>query len=336
MDRIKESFDSLPAAACFFDRNGMVRLVNHRMLAVMNYLRPDGVQTLDELEAALKAPPGDICSLDPELSIYRFPDGRVLQFAKEQITTEEGRRYTQVTAIDVTKLMERQAELKAENDKLTQANDSLRRLFDKMPELIREEETLQMKLRVHDDIGHSILASRRVLQRKAELQELKAAAAQWEQSIAVLYRSNEMREQSDPLTMTLDKAGEMGIHVLTSGSTPDAPGIRTLAALAINECAANCVRHADGTKLYAHFEEIQGRRISDLSNNGTSQKEEMREANGYAELILTNNGMPPREEIREGGGLSMLRHRVEEAGGSMEIKSLPRFELTIRLPQASC
>ena len=26
MDRIKESFDSLPIAACFFDKNGVVRL----------------------------------------------------------------------------------------------------------------------------------------------------------------------------------------------------------------------------------------------------------------------------------------------------------------------
>ena len=28
MDRIKESFDSLPIAACFFDKNGVVRLIN--------------------------------------------------------------------------------------------------------------------------------------------------------------------------------------------------------------------------------------------------------------------------------------------------------------------
>ena len=27
MDRIKESFDSLPIAACFFDKNGVVRLL---------------------------------------------------------------------------------------------------------------------------------------------------------------------------------------------------------------------------------------------------------------------------------------------------------------------
>ena len=39
MDRIKESFDSLPIAACFFDKNGVVRLINRRMLAIANWLR---------------------------------------------------------------------------------------------------------------------------------------------------------------------------------------------------------------------------------------------------------------------------------------------------------
>ena len=32
MNPIKEAFDSLPIAACFFDSNGIVCLVNHKML----------------------------------------------------------------------------------------------------------------------------------------------------------------------------------------------------------------------------------------------------------------------------------------------------------------
>ena len=46
MDRIKESFDSLPIAACFFDKNGVVRLINRRMLAIANWLRKGGIQSL--------------------------------------------------------------------------------------------------------------------------------------------------------------------------------------------------------------------------------------------------------------------------------------------------
>ena len=57
MDRIKESFDSLPIAACFFDKNGVVRLINRRMLAIANWLQKGGIQSLAEMQSALQAPP---------------------------------------------------------------------------------------------------------------------------------------------------------------------------------------------------------------------------------------------------------------------------------------
>ena len=51
------------------------------------------------------------------------------------------------------------------------------------------------------------------------------------------------------------------------------------------------------------------------------------------EVALTNNGAVPKEKITEGGGLSMLRQRIEEAGGKMEVWSSPRFKLMLSLPE---
>lgn len=199
MDRIKECFDQLPVGVCFFDKNGVVRLINHRMLAVVSHLRKNGVQTLAELEHSLQSPPASVCCLNPQLQIYRFPDGRMLRFGKELIATKAGVRYTQITAADVTGLMQKQNQLKEENAKLEEANQRLRTLFEQMPQIIREEETLAMKLRVHDDIGHSILAARRALLQQASLEQIHANAVLWERSIAVLYRSNQMTMQPEPL-----------------------------------------------------------------------------------------------------------------------------------------
>ena len=281
------------------------------MLAIAGLLQRNGVQTLTDLETALKTPPEGIRCLEPQLQIFRFPDGSALRFAQEQITTKAGVRYTQVTAADVTELMRRQTELNEENTKLAEVNDRLRRLFEQMPEIICEEETLEMKQRVHDNIGHSILAARRALYRQSGLASLKESAVLFEQTIAVLYRSNQIRAESDSLETAIGKSSEMGVRVLIEEEISDMLGMQSLAALAITECAANCVRHADGTELYVHF--------------GQSF--------GHAELILTNNGMPPKKEIREGGGLSMLRRRVEEAGGTMEIQSIPCFKLLLTLPE---
>ncbi len=253
MDRIKESFDSLPIAACFFDKNGVVRLINRRMLAIANRLQKGGIQSLAEMQSALHSPPANVCCLDLRLRIYRFPDGKALRFAQEQITTKAGVRYTQITAADVTELIRKQNQLKAENAKLAEANERLRLLLVQMPEIIREEETLAMKLRVHDDIGHSILAARRVLLQQTDLKEIRVNAALWEQSISVLFRSSQITAQSEPLEAAKKRAEELGVRVLLTGSEPQRQWIRTLSALAICECAANCVRHADGTELYVRF-----------------------------------------------------------------------------------
>ena len=259
MDRIKESFDNLPIAACFFDKNGVVRLINRRMLAIANWLRKGGIQSLAEMRNALHSPPANVRCLDPRLWIYRFPDGTALRFAQEQITTKAGVRYMQITAADVTELIRKQNQLKAENAKLAEANERLRRLLVQMPEIIREEETLAMKLRVHDDIGHSILAARRVLLQNTDQKELRANAALWEQSISVLYRSSQITAQSEPLEAAKKRAEELGVSVLLTGNEPQRQWMRTLSALAICECAANCVRHADGTELYVCFWQKAGK-----------------------------------------------------------------------------
>ena len=311
MDRIKESFDSLPTAVCFFNAHGVVRLINHKMLSVLTLLHKNGLQTLAELEEVLQNPPSDITCLNPHLHIYQFPDGKILCFRKESIQTKGGDSYTELTAADVTELIRKQNQLQEENAKLEEANERMRKLFEQMPEIIREEETLEMKLRVHDDIGHSILSARRALLRQAKLEELQASAALWEQSIAVLYRSNQINTERDPWEEAIKRADDMGLRILFTGSPPNASKSRSLFALALRECAANAVRHAAATELYAIFKE----------------KEQQ------IELQLTNNGSLPREEIREGGGLSMLRQRLEEAGGQMTLQSLPRFMLELNLPK---
>ena len=194
---------------------------------------------------------------------------------------------------------------------MEKTKNRLQRLLAQMPEIIREEETLAMKLRVHDDIGHSILAARRVLLQHTDRKEIRANAALGERSISVLYRSHQITARSESLEAAKKRAEELGVRVLLAGDEPQSQHMRALSALAICECAANCVRHADGTELYVRF----------------WQKPDC------MEVSLTNNGAVPKEKITEGGGLSMLRQRIEKAGGKMEVWSIPRFKLMLSLPE---
>lgn len=47
---VKEGFDTLPAAICYFDRNGLLRLINHRMQEISAVLCGRDLQTLTDLE----------------------------------------------------------------------------------------------------------------------------------------------------------------------------------------------------------------------------------------------------------------------------------------------
>ena len=177
MNIIKESFDNLPMALCFFNRRGIACLVNRRMLWVSTQLLGSSVQTLSELERALKSPPDTVAQLETQPPTYRFSDGSILRFTREAIRDEEGHRYTQVTASDVTELVRQQYTLAAENRRLEDANERLRQLMAQMPEIVREEEILAMKMRVHDDIGHSILSARRALLQETDLSTIQENAA---------------------------------------------------------------------------------------------------------------------------------------------------------------
>ena len=152
---VKEGFDTLPAAICYFDRNGLLRLINHRMQEIAAVLCGRDLQTLTDLEQALRSPGGDVRLRDEAARIYEFPDGTVYHFAVRPVQDKYGTPYTEVMATDVTQLATLHAALQQENERLADANRRAKRLYDNMPDIVREEEILKMKMRVHDDIGRT-------------------------------------------------------------------------------------------------------------------------------------------------------------------------------------
>ena len=307
MNLIKESFDNLPIAVCFFDSCGIVRLINKKMLAVSSVLVGSSVQTLFELQSALSSVPECVEVFDRESLVFRFPDGSFLRFSEKEITAENGERYTQITAADVSELIERQARLNEENERLAEANRRAKQLYDNMAEIVREEEILSMKMRIHDDIGHCILSARKELLQNNGIEAVKASAARWEESIDVLYHAAAGTQETDEIENAIRRASRLGVTVYINGQLSDCTERRKLFVLALNECVTNCVRHADGTEVY-------------LSAFKKGNRDEIR---------ITNNGIPPKDEISEGGGLSALRKRIEKHGGTMTVQSRPFFELCI-------
>lgn len=309
-ESIKEGIDNLRDGVCFFDVHGAVRLINRKMLSVGIMLYGSEIQSLHELHAALLNPPDAVERLDGDFSLYRFPDGAVRRFTEHAVTDPDKGMGTEVIAADVTELYAKQAELNSENARLADANGRMKRLLDNMSEIVREEEILSMKMRIHDDIGHSILSARKALLQQQDIVSIRENAALWETAVDLLDRANKTPPLPDEWETVKTRAGALGVEVRLCGVLPESEFVRHLLILAVRECVTNCVRHAGGSEVFVTL---------------TPGEEE-------TTCVITNNGKAPEQEIVEGGGLSSLRRRIEREGGVMKLQSRPLFSLTLRLP----
>lgn len=302
---VKEAFDRLPSGVCFFDKNGFVVLCNHQMHRLIFSLSGRDLQSLSELEDLLNT---GLSAAGPEKDIFLLDDGSAWRFSQENVVTKDGTTYTQITAANVTTLYLRQKELEENNRRLEDYARRMRRLSANMIALTREEEILKMKMHVHNDIGRNMIATRQFLQQNKPMDELDLTV--WKNAVRLLKNNHECLEDKEPLARLLLAAGNLNIKIILEGHLPEDTDAAGLMVAVLWDCMTNAVRHAGATELYGR-----------LSGDGH-----------IVYMTVTNNGAVPDRAIVEGGGLSSLRIRIRKNGGTMSIRSTPRFELTVSVP----
>ena len=206
------------------------------------------------------------------------------------------------------KLPQLQKELEEDNEKLKADAERIRRLSANIISLIREEEILNMKMRMHDDIGRSVIATRQFLQQGKPMAELDLTA--WKNAVRLLKHENEQPEEQNAVAGLMNAAYGLGIQVSLVGAFPEDSVAKEIILSVIRECMTNAVRHAGAKELYVRLES----------------------SDHVASVCVTNSGAVPDGEIVEGGGLTSLRILVKKHGGTMEVKTVPRFELTVSVP----
>lgn len=317
---VKEAFDHLPDGICFFNEKGMLELCNHTMHRLMFALTGHDLQYLYEMKCNLQSLPDAASSAGGAVrnrDKFFLPDGHVWRFSSVEVKDSYGSSYTQVMAADITELYRSRQELEENNRKLTEQGKRLRLYSENIHAVTREEEILNMKMRVHDDIGRSVIATRQLLQKHQPTKELDLTA--WKRALGLLKRDGEVSRDKNPLEQLREAAAGIGITIQLEGALPEDMTVAYLLITAMRECATNAVRHAGATRLYA---EIKYSPYADNTQNTPK----------LVSICITNNGKIPKAPVREGGGLMSLRTRIEKAGGTMKIRSVPAFELTVGIP----
>lgn len=305
VNAIKESFDQLPTAVCFFDNLGGIVLCNRQMYRLSQYLFQSDMQYLGEVKIALASPPDGVVRLSDMEDTYRFPDKTVWQFEWTKVTDRYGEVYTQLTAADITELHRALVQLADDNRKLDEDAKKLRELSENVEAVAKEKELLAAKSAMHDSLAASITVTKQYL--AGDLGEVDAGMVlqEWEKSIA--FREAALLSAKEKL---FHDAKSSGVMVQMKGEEPKGSAA-DLMYVAMQVCLNNAIQYAQATEL-----EIN------IWNN----------ADNYT-VMIGNNGKQPEETIMEGGGLTNLRHRIEAAGGTMNVQSLPKFSLIIDIPK---
>lgn len=312
---IKESLDNLPSGICFADQSGLVILSNRQMYRLCYTLMGVDLQHISELLDALEKPQAGIQSVGADTNVYRFPEGKVWKFTQSSITDADGNAYTQVLAVDVTALYEKEDELQQENRRLEEVNARARNLYAQLDNIVREEENFAVKTHVHDEMGELLGLTRNMLtQRELPPERLKALGKRWEHIGdtlgAVGKQDGDAFDSDKTLAELTEGIAGIGVALHVRGEFPKKSGAAYLLTAAVRECAINTVRHAKGSEMTV----------------------ELTKTPHALTASITNDGLAPAGEVIEGGGLSALRRRIEGTGGSMQVESTPRFRLVITLP----
>ena len=302
---IKESFDQLPTATCFFDSTGGVVLCNRRMYELSQYLLHSSIQYLAEAEQALASPPDGVVPIAHAENTYQFPDQTIWKFEKRIVTDRYKETYTQLTAADVTQLHQALTKFAIDNHKLAQDAEKLKELSKTVEAVAREKEALAAKSAMHDSLASCITVTKQFLAGDLDRISAEVVLREWEKSIA--FRDSVLEPAKDSL---YHAAKSSGVTIRITGKIPDGD-MSELIYTAMQVCLTNAVQYAKATELAAC--------IPENDDNVT--------------VMIRNNGKQPEQPVREGGGLTNLRRRIEAAGGTMRIQSLPEFILCIEIPK---
>lgn len=305
---IKESFDNLPTGVCFFNEAGLPVLCNRAMYRFCFAVSGKDVQFVTDLEECLADGFAPLEGVVKDGSTFVFPDGKAWHLEKRHVVHEDRSHYTQYNVSDITDLHNSRIEIQKENDELRKVQNDLKKLSANVVAATREEEILNTKMRVHDEMGRCLMSARKYLRDGVDEDIPESVINSWRRAVSMLKYNNDTQDE-DMLSQIRKTCEQVNLSFVQKGELPKDDDIAYILTCAVRECLTNAVRYAAATELYASFTE-----------NETE-----------ATVAVTNNGKPPENEIKEGGGLSTLRRRVEKAGGIMSVQSFPYFRLTVTL-----
>ncbi len=303
---IKEGLDKISSGLCFYLSSGRIVLVNHRMDQLCHTIVGRDLQNAALFWKILtkgEVVPGVTRLTDGFNPVFRLPDGAVWTFSQKELGD-----IIQLSASEITKLQQITDELEEKNVHLAALNKRLKKYGENVDKLTRSRERLEVKARIHRDLGRALLASRRFLlsEEESHPETLKI----WRDNIAMLRMEAKVKEDEAPMEMLSRMISATGVSCEFIGELPDNKKAQKIFIQAAAEALTNAISHAGAKTLTITLTEEEKYYIARYTNDGT---------------------VPETKTIKEGGGLGSLRKKIEREGGIMTVVGKPCFMLTVIL-----
>ena len=302
---LQEGLDFMPDGISFSTQDGIPLLVNRKMQNISYAAFGTGVLDMRRLLQLLTAV-GCHVEYKENAVFLHLQDGSIWDIQYREIPIRSS-QVQECIAYDITEQYQKNQEMEKRNAHLAAVNKKMREYNQNLDSITREREILAAKVRIHDDVGRSLLALRAYLSHKNG--DRKGLVDLWRFTVSALKGEAVSHDTADRMEVLAQAAEAVDVKLVFDGEIPKEQQLEEVVAAAIHECLTNTVKHADGSELAVH---------TMVENNMVT-------------FELKNNGKPPEGTVEEKGGLRTLRTIVEQHGGRMEILSRPEFLLRIQL-----
>lgn len=307
---VKEATDSLPAGLCFYLEGGRVVLVNRTMEALCRALTggplANGERFREELLARTERPEAEMPGPAPLLF---QPDGTVWSFSESEERYQNA-PICLLMVFDVTELYRKTQSLRRMREELEALNRRLTDYYREAAALTAQKEILEVRVRLHDEMGADLLMMRRLLREGGTEKERRQLDERLRRHAAFL-KEETVPVERDEYRLLFETAERLNGQILVEGELPREEPFRHIIATALHECFTNTLRHAHGRTLRLRLEESPA----------------------LLRASFTNDGLQPEGPVREQGGLRTLRSLTEGAGGRMSVSVDPEYVITLELPK---
>ena len=307
---VREAIENLPTGLAFYDESGFLYLSNRIIHKLSIELTKKDLQNGLELQNDLMLlQSSHHCVVKGDEPAFTLCDNSIWQFSKSLIEIEN-KSYIELRADDITEIYHLSDDIRVVNESLGEEKNRLAEHMKNIGKYISEEETLRVKMAIHDDFGELIARTVRAYERRAMKAEKEEVITAWSK---LGQKMSRLRTLDSAETNNLENiyavAQKLNCKVELVGTLPEGFPNTQLIIMAIYESLKNAVYHAKVDEITVTIKEEENDIITTIYNEDKTNP----------------------IQIIEGGGLTALRQKVEKAGGMMEIICENGVTLRIKL-----